>query len=93
MTAQITVFKVSEQDAAAFLVEVRGAGPATTHAVTVPPEMLDRLRWHGSATDLVRESFVFLLEREPPSSILRTFDLEVIGKYFPEYPSEIVKRQ
>jgi hypothetical protein len=37
----------------------------------------------------VRRSFDFLLEREPPSSILRTFDLAVIGRYFPEYGAEM----
>jgi hypothetical protein len=35
--------------------------------------------------DLVRRSFEFLLEREPPESILRRFDLAVIQRYFPEY--------
>jgi hypothetical protein len=45
----------------------------------------------GAATPhaLVRASFEFLLEREPPSSILRSFDLTDIGRYFPEYESEI----
>jgi hypothetical protein len=42
--------------------------------------------------DLVRESFRFLLEREPPASILRRFDLPVIGRYFPEYGEEIRRR-
>ena len=39
--------------------------------------------------DLVRRSFVFLLEREPKESILRSFDLPVIGRYFPDYEREI----
>ena len=39
--------------------------------------------------DLVRRSFEFLLEREPRTSILREFDLPVIGRYFPEYEREI----
>jgi hypothetical protein len=38
---------------------------------------------------LVDRSFRFLLEREPPSSILREFDLMVIGRYFPEYEAAI----
>jgi hypothetical protein len=42
--------------------------------------------------NLVRESFVFLLEREPPSSILKRFSLDVISGYFPEYPEEIRRR-
>jgi hypothetical protein len=35
--------------------------------------------------DLVARSFEFLLQREPPGSILSTFDLSVIQRYFPEY--------
>jgi len=31
----------------------------------------------------------FLLEREPPTSILRTFSLEQIGDYFPDYRATI----
>jgi hypothetical protein len=41
---------------------------------------------------LVRESFAFLLDREPPSSILRRFDLSVISTYFPEYPAALKAR-
>ena len=40
-------------------------------------------------TDLVRRSFEFLLEREPKASILRRFDLPLIGRYFPEYERTI----
>jgi hypothetical protein len=38
---------------------------------------------------LVAESFQFLLEREPVSSIMASFDLTVIERYFPEYRREI----
>jgi hypothetical protein len=41
---------------------------------------------------LVQETFRFLLEREPRSSILARFDLPVVERYFPEYPSEIRRR-
>jgi hypothetical protein len=41
---------------------------------------------------LVEASFAFLLEREPNESILRTFDLTVIGRYFPDYEREIGQR-
>jgi hypothetical protein len=40
-------------------------------------------------SDLVRRSFEFLLAREPKESILRSFGLSVIGRYFPEYEGEI----
>ena len=47
----------------------------------------------GIAVDaLVRESFRFLLEREPLESILPAFDLPVIGRYFPGYEAEIGRR-
>jgi hypothetical protein len=60
------------------------------HRVLVSAADLDRLA-PGAAepTELVRASFAFLLEREPPGSILREFDLPVIGRYFPEYEAVI----
>jgi len=67
-----------------------GGRAVTTHRVTVAAVDLARLD-PGAATpdDLVRRSFAFLLEREPPESILRSFDLTVIGRYFREYESAI----
>jgi len=38
--------------------------------------------------DLVARSFDFLLEREPPGSILNRFDLSVIQRYFPDYDQQ-----
>jgi len=46
----------------------------------------------GDVARLVRETFVFLLEREPVSSILPSFDLAVVARYFPAYPTEIRRR-
>lgn len=65
----------------------------TSHEVRVAPADLARLA-PGAAdpTDLVEASFAFLLEREPPTSILRSFDLTVIGRYFPAYEREIGRR-
>lgn len=45
-----------------------------------------------SAERLLEASFRFLLEREPKEAILRTFELPVIERYFPEYPQEILGR-
>lgn len=44
-----------------------------------------------SKEKLIEKSFDFLLERESKESILSTFDLRVIEKYFPEYEQEIRK--
>lgn len=60
------------------------------HVVRTVPADLDRLA-PGATTpdDLVRRSFEFLLDREPKEAILRTFDLTVIGRYFPDYEGSI----
>ena len=63
---------------------------ATEHLVGVTPADLERLAPGSSdPEDLVRRSFEFLLAREPKESILRSFDLPVIGRYFPDYEREI----
>ena len=74
------------------LVTVRN-GSETHHRVHVSRADLARLA--PAATDpedLVRTSFAFLLGREPKESILRQFDLTVIGRYFPDYEWEIRHR-
>jgi hypothetical protein len=60
---------------------------ASRHVVTVPERFGD-----ADLERVVRESFAFLLEREPPSSILPEFSLDVIGRYFPEYEDELSRR-
>lgn len=71
-------------------VTVGGPGAPTTHEVTVAPADLARLApGADDPTDVVRRSFAFLLEREPKTSILRHFDLTVIGRYFPEWERTI----
>jgi hypothetical protein len=71
-------------------VTVGGAGSATSHEVTVTAAVLAGLA-PGAAdpVDLVTRSFRFLLAREPRESILRRFELPVIGRYFPEWEAEI----
>ena len=65
-------------------------GTTSEHDVAVTPEDLARLApGVDDPADLVRRSFVFLLAREPKESILRSFNLPVIGRYFPEYEREI----
>lgn len=67
-----------------------GRGPATTHEVAVSGADLARLAPGAThPEDLVRRSFEFLLEREPKESILRQFDLPLIGRYFPDYERTI----
>jgi hypothetical protein len=82
----ITVEAVNETT---FKVTVRG-GTTTTHTVSVSPEYHEKLTGGSTPPEiLVEKSFEFLLEREPNTSILRTFDLPVIQRYFPEYENAI----
>jgi hypothetical protein len=65
----------------------------TSHQVSVPAEFRARLGCgHVEPGELVRVSFEFLLEREPATSILHEFSLDVISRYFPGYPAEIRAR-
>jgi hypothetical protein len=73
-------------------VEVR-AGETSAHEVTIPEGYLEKLGLAAVAPERVlEESFRFLLEREPNTSILRNFELPVIASYFPEYGKEIARR-
>jgi hypothetical protein len=77
----------------AVTVTLHGAGAATSHRVVVPPALTSDLGL-GPEDDirLVRASFEFLLEREPATSILPRFELDVIGRYFPEYMDTMRQR-
>jgi hypothetical protein len=74
-----------------WIVSVRGS-VMTRHRVRVTSADLARFAGGRSAPDLLEESFRFLLEREPNTSILSSFDLPLIGSYFPEYEQEMWER-
>ncbi len=64
----------------------------TTHQVSIEPNYALKLAAGKiTTTQLVEKSFEFLLERESNTSILRSFDLSVIVRYFPEYEQIITQ--
>ena len=73
------------------LFEVSVAKTSTTiHTVTVTNQSLTDLTDNNvTKTHLLEFSFKFLLEREPNTSILSSFDINVITKYFPDYRDEV----
>lgn len=87
--ADITVTRINETT---FRVVVNEGGTQSAHEVTATAA--DRQQYGGGAPPerLIQVSFEFLLEREPKESILRSFAIPVIARYFPEYPTEIRKR-
>ena len=81
--------RIENTGAGAYQVTVEGAS-TTVHSVTVTPEYLQKLTGGGASAEmLIERSFEFLLERESNTSILRSFDLPVIQRYFPEYERTI----
>ncbi len=82
----IQVAKINETT---FKVTVEGR-TTTAHTVTVSLDYYKKLTaGRVTADELVEKSFEFLLERESNTSILSTFDLPVIQRYFPEYERTI----
>ncbi len=73
-------------------VVVGGDAGATRHEVSVDHAILEDLAPGAEAETLVAESFAFLLEREPRESIMRSFELPIIGRFFAEFPEEIRRR-
>ncbi len=72
-------------------VDVADQGSMTHHTVEVSTAELERWGRGRSAEALVEDSFRFLLDREPKESILRTFKLSVITRYFPDYERAITR--
>ena len=85
--AQITVIRQADDT---FHVQTPAG---TSHQVSVPAGYPASLGCgHVAREKLIGASFEFLLEREPATSILREFSLDVIGQYFPGYPAQIRAR-
>ena len=71
--------------------EVTVAKPSTTtHTVTVTDQSLtDLTENNATKTQLLEFSFNFLLDREPNTSILSSFDINAISRYFSDYRDEV----
>ena len=88
--SDITVRALDENT---YAVELREGDTTTNHRVTVPPDMVEDLGLGAVDLEvLVRESMAFLLEREPPTSVLQEFSLSDIQGYFSEYYDELARR-
>ena len=88
--AEITI---SPRGPREFDVHLGDADGGTSHRVTVPEDLLEELDLPEDDLErVVSESLEFLLEREPASSIMSEFSLDVIARYFPEYPEELPRR-
>jgi hypothetical protein len=76
-----------------FQVTLAEGASQTVHSVSLSPGYYEKLTQKQIPEEvLIERSFQFLLEHEPKESILREFDLPLIGHYFPDYENEIRKR-
>lgn len=83
------MIKIAKIDDRTYRVVVEGR-TTTTHKVTVRPDYYEKLTDKRVPVErLIEKSFEFLLARESNTSILSSFDLAVISRYFPEYENTI----
>ena len=88
--ATIEVWRISEDGRLDFEVVVREGEGETRHHVTMSREICEQLTAGKHTPERCLEAaFRFLLDREPKESILKRFDVEIIGRYFPEFEREL----
>ena len=76
---------ITAKDEDTYSVTVTGIS-TTIHTVTISDLIHTKLTGGKiSKETLLEKSFEFLLQREPNTSILAKFKLEVISQYFPDY--------
>jgi len=86
--AEITVKK---EKPGQFTVSVKDR-VASKHSVRLSDEYHQKLSGGAETPEqLIHRSFEFLLQREPNTSILSSFDLPLIQHYFPEYERSITR--
>lgn len=75
-----------------FRVTVKEGRGETRHQVTLSRADFERLKGPAPSPEaFVERCFRFLLAREPKESILSSFDVRVISRYFPEFEREIAE--
>lgn len=85
----IDVEQTEDGDPMTFDVTVSTGSGKSRHEVTLAREDHERLAPEHDADHLVKASFEFLLDRESKESILSSFELPVISRYFSAYEDEI----
>ena len=79
---------ITSKDQDTFSVTVTGSS-TTNHTVTISDQTHSKLTGGKISKEILLErSFEFLLQREPNTSILANFKLEVISQYFPDYAKQ-----
>ena len=88
----IDVEQTGEGEPMEFTVTVREGSSQTRHSVTMKRKTYEKLTsGRVGAQECVRAAFAFLLDHEPKESILTSFDVTVISRYFPDFEGQLKK--
>jgi len=84
------MIEVKRKNQQEFIVKVEEEGTSRKYTVSLDDDYYQDLTG-GKITreELIKNSFEFLLEREPKESILAKFNLRIISHYFPEFEERI----
>jgi hypothetical protein len=86
----IEVQQTETNDPLKFSVTITQGGGSTHHQVTMSQATYESLTGgEVGPDDCVRAAFRFLLDREPKESILSSFDITVISRYFPSFDQDL----
>jgi hypothetical protein len=79
--------QIADEDGWVFRVELIEDKDKTEHTVSLPRAYYEKLAKGNklSPEKLIQKSFEFLLSKEPKESILTSFTLSDINKYFPDF--------
>ena len=93
MKEQVKIdISAEDRDGWVLRVEVTDDNQSTLHSVSLTRDTYGRLAGEEEMPeDLLYRVFQFLLARESRDSIMRSFDVEDVNHYFPEFETEIVK--
>jgi hypothetical protein len=92
MNATIEATRASEGDPLVFDVRVCEGKSETRHRVTLSQKSRLRLGKDASAERIIEAAFRFLLDRESKESILASFDVDIIARYFPDFEARLHER-
>jgi hypothetical protein len=88
-----THISVQQQGPGCYEVTAREGLLTTRHQVAVSTNVLDDLGLSAvEPTEVVRETFTMLLEREPATSVPAQVNLEAIGNCYPDFWSDLRRR-
>jgi hypothetical protein len=86
----IEVERTGDGDPMQFQVAIKDRNGESRHRVTMAAQTFERLSAGRHKPEAcIEAAFRFLLDREPKESILQSFDVTVIGRYFPEFEREL----